>query len=209
MSGRHSGPWLVFLRYSDIAVKPSQTSYTSSFRFVVGAFSAVTVHFVLAGVEIINQLVNQTAGHTAELYVFFLIMPAAMPAFRNVIVNRNGCPPHLVGQRIFFRGGSCFDEDVSLSGFSQRFAVKLEVVKSKTSLFHCARPVSRQRSWCKPRHSPLTHHSPLTTPWTSFPRPIAQTICLALIPSAWAANVVMRRCVKTARPPLRRLPNGL
>ena len=185
-----------FPQVRDIAVKPPD----KLIRFELQLYyqRLVAVHFVLAGVEIINQLVNRTAGHTAELYVF-LIMPAAM-SFRNVIVNRNGCPPHLVGQRIFFRGWKLLDEKMySLSEFSRDF-VKLEVVKSKTSLFHFAVPVWARLIIMTTHHSPLTtHHSPLTTHYavdfvSSTNR---RTICLALIPSAWAANVVMRRCVKT------------
>src|SRR2546425_12507294 len=105
--------------------------------------------------------------------------------FGNVIGDRHGCPPHLVGQGILFLSRKLLDETVSpLSEFASDL-IQFEIIQFETSVFHDR--ISSHYSPLTTHHSPLTtHHSLLTT---HFHHPVSRPVYAKSIASAVARAV--------------------
>ena len=103
-----------------------------SFQFLDRDLISVT--FVYAGVEIIDQFVNGATCNTAELHVF-LIVPTAV-AFRDIVGNRDGCSPHLICQGVFLLRWKFPNKTVNAFAKSSGDVIQLELIQFEASFFH-------------------------------------------------------------------------
>src|SRR5207245_10983116 len=115
-----------------VAVDPADEIVRFDFQFSYQRL--ISVSFILASIDIIDQFVNRTARDSAKVNVL-LIVPASMP-FGNIVGNRKCCPPHLHAQGIPFFRWQLFEKLVSPLAKSPCTLIKLEVIQLITAIFH-------------------------------------------------------------------------
>jgi hypothetical protein len=109
---------------SHVAVQAANEAIGSGTRFFDEL--GITIVFIRADVEVVQQLIDGAASHSADSKVF-LKMPATVP-FRDVVGDGNRRSSHLWINAVPFASRQLSDEAINPDAELARSSIKLKIV---------------------------------------------------------------------------------